>query len=94
MKKEMVEKIPFDDSFLVEGQHCKHLAKRMPGIVEGICPGGDLHRYGDESDSEDILESCTAFNIFNACQHVFSCECADYEKGNDCKHILLGKRYR
>jgi hypothetical protein len=86
----MVEKIPFDDSYMVEGQNCKYLVKRIPGVVDGICPGLDLNQSGDESGPEDIIESCKAFSIFQACQHVFSCECADYEKGNDCKHILLG----
>ena len=41
-------------------------------------------------ETEPVMECCTTYDIVSICQHIFSCECADYVKGNDCKHILLG----
>ena len=59
-------------------------------IVDGICPGGHLQFLDEVDDPDSILEPCKAFKVFRFCQHIMNCECFDYSKGNDCKHIMLG----
>ena len=96
MKPEQVSKVPFAsemDAHYVEGDDDKYLVKRVSGLNNGLCPGEHLHQImNNENDMDTVLEACKSYEIFQACQHTFTCECADYSKGHDCKHILLGKQ--
>ncbi len=94
MKPEQVAKVPFaaePDSYVVSGETENYLVKRVE-VIDGVCPGMRISILeNEELDTESVLEPCKTYDVFSICQHTFSCECADYSKGNDCKHLLLGK---
>ena len=92
-----ISRVPFtasgNDSFFVDGSVGKYLVQRIRGVADSVCPGDHLNGLDLNSDDDDlnvVMEPCKAFSMFRACQHTFGCECADYTKGNDCKHIILG----
>ena len=95
MKPTQVSKVPFEpgmESFYVDDDEEKYLVRRVFGLNNGVCPGEHLHQIDNNAnDTDSVLEVCKAYEIFQACQHSFTCECVDYSKGNDCKHILLGE---
>ena len=94
MHTNSVEKISFKtdcESYQVTGQGNLYIVQRLTGIVDGVCPGGHFDQLEQNHDDNDnVLETCTAYNMIKACQHTFICECPDYAAGNGCKHILLG----
>jgi len=90
MKAEQVTK-PLQsqtESYVVDSGENKYQVQR---IRTGICPGGHLDQIQNAGiETEPVMECCTTYDIVSICQHIFSCECADYVKSNDCKHILMG----
>ena len=95
MRLDQVTKVPFEsnsDLFYVDGDNEKYLVKRIAGSIDDVYPGGhDTDLQEDDPDCDrPILEACEVYTMFRICQHTFRCECPDYAKGNDCKHIILG----
>ena len=95
MRLDQITKVPFEatsDQFYVDGSNDKQFVKRTSETIDDVCPGGHYNDLNvDELDNDQsVLEPCKAYTMFRICRHTFSCECRDYLKGNDCKHIILG----
>ena len=99
MSPEQVTIVPFqtqNEAFNVNGEQQQYLVQRIDGLTNGVCCGSNPQQDDLQTpyDGENAVEPCKTFDVCNACRHTFTCECVDFTKGNDCKHILLGDHCR